>query len=222
MKRPFTLIELLVVIAILAILASLLLPALSASREMGKRASCQNSLKQIMLVASALYSDDYGGYLPNNNGTDVHISDAVGPYLSSKFVSYAAGSERATLLWKGCPSRSAAESPKYLGESRSYGWNRCLGSSWTWNQIKLMQVSKPSGVCGFIDCTYEGFTAPIHYEDCCLNSGRHMFKGLNFSFVDGHVEWLKAYSWRTRSGHAGQSSDTAPPCSLGGCLWHPY
>lgn len=218
MKRSFTLIELLVVIAIIAILASLLLPALSTAREMGKRAACQNSLKQVMLVASALYSDDYGGYLPNDDHFNgVHISNAIGPYLSAQFVSYAAGSEKKTILWKGCPGKGAAED-----QARSYGWNMCLGTAWQWKQMKLMQVSKPSIVCGFIDCSYEGFTSPIHYEDFCLLKGRHMFKGLNFSFVDGHVEWLKAYSWRIRSVHVNQSNDTIPPCSLGGCLWHPY
>jgi prepilin-type N-terminal cleavage/methylation domain-containing protein len=56
-SRGFTLIELLVVIAIIAVLAALLLPALAAAKEKGRRASCKSSLHQFGL-ALHMYGDD--------------------------------------------------------------------------------------------------------------------------------------------------------------------
>ena len=62
-RHGFTLIELLVVIAIIAILASLLLPALSKAKESSKRSVCINNLRNFY-NASYLYALDYQGWLP--------------------------------------------------------------------------------------------------------------------------------------------------------------
>ena len=76
MKKHFTLIELLVVIAIIAILAAMLLPALSAARERARSANCVSKLKQIGL-ANTMYANDNKDYIARyTNGWDAMT---VGP-----------------------------------------------------------------------------------------------------------------------------------------------
>jgi prepilin-type N-terminal cleavage/methylation domain-containing protein/prepilin-type processing-associated H-X9-DG protein len=65
-NNGFTLIELLVVIAIIAILAAMLLPALSNAKQTGQRANCISNLHQ-MAIGLLMYADDHEGKIPRGN-----------------------------------------------------------------------------------------------------------------------------------------------------------
>jgi prepilin-type N-terminal cleavage/methylation domain-containing protein/prepilin-type processing-associated H-X9-DG protein len=77
--RGFTLIELLVVIAIIALLISILLPALAGARAQGKDAVCKSNLRQLGL-ATTYYADDNAYHLPYILGTDYGYGPVNAPF----------------------------------------------------------------------------------------------------------------------------------------------
>ena len=85
--KRFTLIELLVVIAIIAILASVLMPALNKAREKGRTIKCMSNLKQIS-TGLTLYLDDYSGYFPVYSQFAFSPADANVPYWNQNLVKH--------------------------------------------------------------------------------------------------------------------------------------
>ncbi len=77
MKKRFTLIELLVVIAIIAILAAMLLPALSAARERARNTQCTSNLKNSALLLLT-YCNDHEGRFPSYIGLDDNLTWILG------------------------------------------------------------------------------------------------------------------------------------------------
>jgi len=85
----FTLVELLVVIAIIAILASLLLPALGRAKEKGRQAACINSVRQ-QTLAVLMYADENNDFLPPVAYMDALGNEVDWPLMLDPYLHYVA------------------------------------------------------------------------------------------------------------------------------------
>ncbi|MFT5130944.1 MAG: prepilin-type N-terminal cleavage/methylation domain-containing protein [Rhodothermales bacterium] len=196
--RAFTLIELLVVIAIIAILASMLLPALSRSRGTARRILCMSQLKQIGL-GSHEYAAESDGFLPYrdrpglphsmiNGGVNLNIS-FIEPYLA----------DRDNIMF--CPSRllkaryPTLTSPDYTARYVTYQYTNIQGSgSWrshlprpdlTRITTADMQVNWPLWGCMTLDKT----SSPGFFFAHDLPNAPMIPQGVNFTYTDGSAAW---------------------------------
>ena len=212
----FTLIELLVVIAIIAILASMLLPALDKAREQGRRAKCLSNVKQLA-VASLLYVDDFRYFLPQGANTSAIIAsgnDTLGireavqtlytQYLGGRLVDVGSGvmnlpkkvSDKPIGTWI-CPSSSdpVANPGHYAmlgGSAMDYGVDaQRLLRTQNRARIQYQRILHAGSPALWMDRCANPATSPSIDKINHRPSNGIYPEGANVSCVDGSARWFR-------------------------------
>jgi prepilin-type N-terminal cleavage/methylation domain-containing protein len=205
-QRPvrlgFTLIELIVVISIVALLVALLLPAMQQARDVVKRVSCSNQLRQLGL-ATTVYADDSESRFPHNYYSTIGPGRLISEYLNDHLLSFICPNDvmhtDATHPWFQPPDSTGSRRGRFGDPRMSYNYPMRLfgltypfGTPYVNPSIRIEAVNSPSKCYMWLDATADW--SGIDFHDPPFDTfGGYGFESIhqgsdNFVFVDGHSE----------------------------------
>ena len=170
-RRAFTLVEMLVVIAIIAMIAALLLPALSRAQASARATVCLSNLHQVGLALQIYVSD-------NNNKMPVMRDVSTDPAAAATNTFPAMNRVLASQLGNPNVLRCPSDLPDYFAQTgSSYAWNSLLNGEDADHLVVFHIPFAPPEI-------------PVVYDKEDFHRGRGAGKAVNYLYADGHIKNL--------------------------------